>query len=274
MNNYDDMLLCRLMMRVYTVAGLAENDLPRPERCADVWEEYQDLEATLISAFRRQEINPVPVGVVSDFNGTVRKVLELVFCYEPSLLMVPSELYTLFLPYGVQGFGAPLQPPVVRLGYTGRCYDYRAKTKLITDGLQIGQRNEIVLDLFSLLNMTGDGVACRLTHELLHVFGVAEDQMEAYKPNAFFELKDSLAPFSAALQHQLDQVYPAFCAAAARVRDEHPDWVEKMVNFGNRLYLVGFPEPPEKAMTVSVYYPEKAISRTNIEWRSHEVLFM
>lgn len=272
--NYDDLLLCRLMMRIYSIIELDESDRPQPGRCPDVWEEYRGLEDELFYAFRCEGVSPVPVRVISDFNGTIKKVLELVFCYEPSLLAIPAEIYTLFSNYGVAGFAAPQQPPVVRLGYTGRCYHYRAKTKLITDGLQIEQSNEIVLDIFSLLNMTNDGVACRLTHELLHVFGVSEEEMALYKPNAFFELKDNIAPFGQVLQDKLAEVHPAFCAAAARIRDQHPAWVQKMVNLGNRLYLEGFPAPPETVMTTSVSYPEKAISRCSIDWRSHDVLFM
>lgn len=271
---YDDLLLCRLMMRIYSVVTLDEKENAYAELCPKVWEAYVSMEEHLFSAFRREGINPVAVRVVSDFNGTIKKMLELVFCYQPTILTVPPSLYALFPPYGVPDYAAPQQSPTVRLGYTGRCYHYKTKTKLITDGLQIGQRNEIVLDIFSLLNMTNDAVSCRLTHELLHVVGVSEEDMERYKPNAFFELKNNITPFGETLQQELAKVYPAFCAAAARVRDQHPDWVQRMVNFANRLYLEGFPAPPETVMMTSVSYPEKAVSKNNIDWRCHDVLYM
>ncbi len=271
---YDDLLLCRLMMRVYSVVALDERENPYAEQCPEVWQDYIALEEQLFAAFRQEGIHPVAVRVVSDFNGTIKKMLELVFCYQPMVLTVPPSLYSLFPAYGMADYNAPQQSPHVRLGYTGRCYHYKTKTRLITDGLQIGQRNEIVLDIFSLLNMTNDAVSCRLTHELLHVVGVGEEDMGDYKPNAFFELKNSIAPFGAVLQKELSQVYPNFCAAAARVRDAHPEWVQKMVNLGNRLYLAGFPAPPETVLMTSVSYPDKAISRCNIDWRCHDVLFM
>lgn len=271
---YDDLLLCRLMMRVYSVVVLDERENPYAELCAEVWDEYITMEEHLFAAFRSVGIQPVAVRVISDFNGAIKKMLELVFCYQPMVLTVPPSLYSLFPACGVTDYCAPQQPPNVRLGYTGRCYHYKTKTRLITDGLQIGQRNEIVLDIFSLLNMTNDAVSCRLTHELLHVVGVSEEEMGEYKPNAFYELKNRIAPFGEVLQKEVTQVYPAFCAAAAKVCDEHPDWVQKMVNLANRLYLAGFPAPPETVLTTSVSYPEKAISRCNIDWRCHDVLFM
>lgn len=274
MKCYDDLLLCRLMMRVYSVVALDERENPYAELCPEVWEEYIAMEGHLFAAFRQEGIQPVAVRVVSDFNGTIKKMLELIFCYQPSVLTVPASLYALFPAYGRAGYSPPRQPPRVRLGYTGRCYHYKTKTRLITDGLQIGQRNEIVLDIFSLLNMTNDAVSCRLTHELLHVVGVGEEEMGDYKPNAFFDLKNSIAPFGEVLQKELSQVYPRFGAAAARVRDKHPQWVEKMVNLGNRLYLAGFPAPPETVLKTSVSYPDKAISRCSIDWRCHDVLFM
>jgi hypothetical protein len=262
------------MMRVYSIVTLDARENSYAEFCPKVWEEYLSMEEHLFSAFRREGINPVAVRVVSDFNGTIKKMLELVFCYQPTVITVPSSLYSLFPSYGVPDYAAPQQSPTVRLGYTGRCYHYKTKTKLITDGLQIGQRNEIVLDIFSLLNMTNDAVSCRLTHELLHVVGVREEDMERYKPNAFYELKNIIAPFGDTLQKELKKVYPSFCAAAAAVRDQHPEWVQRMVNLANRLYLEGFPAPPETVLMTSVSYPERAISKCNIDWRCHEVLYM
>lgn len=271
---YDDLFLCRMMMRMYSLVHLAADDSLNIDGEEDLWQRYRYLENEMTAAFVAGGIRPTPVSVISDFNGDIKKMLELVFCYAPITITVPDDIYGLFPAYGVKGFVAPAEPPVIRFGYTGRCYDYKTKTKLITDGLQIGSLGKIVLDLFALGQMTGDGVSCRLTHELLHVFGVSEDEMAQYKPTAFLALRERMDALSGTVLTALSEAEPAFRAVVGRIAAEHPQWVEQMVQFGNRLYLYGFPAEPQTALTAAIRLPEGVTSRNTVDWRIRDVLFM
>lgn len=270
---YDDLFLCRMMMRMYTVASADPADPLFAEK-NDLWQTYRPLENEMIRAFAAEGIRPTAVSVISDFNGEIKKMPELVFCYAPQTIEVPADIYGLFPAYAVKGFSAPSEPPVIRLGYTGRCYDYKTKVKLVTDGLQIGALGKIVLDLFTLKKMTKDGVSCRLTHELLHVFGVNEEEMAVYKPKAFFALRDRMDAFSEKVLDVLNDAEPDFRRRAKAVADAHPQWEDAMEQLGNRLYLMGFPAEPKTALSAEIRLPEGVTSRNTVDWRLREILFM
>ena len=264
---YDDLFFCRMMMRCYSLPPFAE-DLSELEGL------YRRLEPELTAAFFREGIRPTPVKVTSDFNGTVDGRLELVFCYKKNTFPIPERIYRLFYDYGVVDFMPPPEPPVVRFGYTGRCYDYKTKTRFVTDGLQIGALGKIVLDLFSLSAMTRDGVSCRLTHELLHVFGVSEENMMRYKPRAFQALGEELAAFSDILLAALPGVIADLSRIGETLQIAHPDWVETLVQIGRWLYLAGFPGAPEEVLTARVSLPLAVSSQGDILWRERDILFM
>lgn len=271
---YDDLVLCRLMMRMYSLIYIDENNTVQAERGPELWQEYQAMEEELIRGFQQHQINPVPIVVVSDFSGRIKAMKELVFCDTTHTLPIPEDIYALIGNYGVPAFAAPPTPPVLRLGYSGRLYDFKTKTRLVTDGLQIGSLSKILLDIFALKKMTVDGISCRLTHELLHVFGVSEEQMDSYKSRAFFEIKNQLQPFAETVAATVRETEVAFRANAAAVAEEHPQWVKKMVELAGRLHLEGFPALPENVLTAGISFPEKAISKDNIDWRCHDILFM
>ncbi|MGM9567640.1 MAG: hypothetical protein ACI3W6_05640 [Clostridia bacterium] len=270
---YDDLFLCRMMMRMYTVSSAEPSDPLFAEKNA-LWQAYRPLENTMIHAFVSEGIRPTAVSVISDFNGDIKKMPELVFCCAPHTIEVPADIYGLFPAYGVPGFSAPAEPPVIRLGYTGRCYDYKTKVKLITDGLQIGSLGKIVLDMFTLKKMTKAGVSCRLTHELLHVFGVNEEEMAVYKPKAFFDLRERMDVFSERVLDVLNEAEPDFREGVCRVAEAHPEWEEAMEQLGNRLYLMGFPADPQTVLTAEIRLPEGVTSRNTVDWRLREILFM
>lgn len=270
---YDDLFLCRMMMRMYTLAP-ADAEHPLEGDAAKLWRSYRLLEQEMIPAFLSQGIRPQGVAVVSDFNGTIKKVPELVFCYAPGTIEIPAPIYNLFFNYGVPGFSPPSEPPVIRLGYTGRCYDYKTKVRLVTDGLQIGSLGKIVLDMYTLQKMTKAGVSCRLTHELLHVFGVSEEEMAVYKPKAYFALNEEMAAFSEKVLCSLAAVEPDFRCRVKSFADAHPQWVETMEQMGRQLYLMGFPASPDEVLSAQISLPESVTSRRTVDWRIHDVLFM
>lgn len=271
---YDDLFLCRMMMRMYTLVGRDTEGQVVTERCAELWDTYHRIEPEIFEDFRKEGVRPVPVNVVSDFNGVIRNRLQLVFCCADPALSVPEDIYALFKEYGVKGFQAPKEPPIIRFGYTGRSYDYKTKARMVTDGLQIGSLGKIVLDVFSLQNMTKDGVTCRLTHELLHVFGVSEEEMTAYKPAAFLALRDQLEHFSEDVLKSSAIAMKNLCKTSKEVADHYRIWREKMENLGNRLTLVGFPATPQTTLTARLPLPEGVTSKNTVTWREHEVLFM
>ena len=270
---YDDLFLCRMMMRMYTAAPSGSSEALTAKK-NELWQTYRLLEDVMFRAFAAEGIRPTPVSVISDFNGEIKKMPELVFCCASHTIEVPADIYGLFPAYGVPGFSAPKEPPVIRLGYTGRCYDYKTKVKLITDGLQIGSLGKIVLDMFTLKKMTKAGVSCRLTHELLHVFGVNEEEMAVYKPKAFLDLRERMDAFSEKVLDVLSKAEPDFRSGACRVAEAHPEWEDAMEQLGNRLYLMGFPADPQTTLTGEIRLPEAVTSRNNVEWRLREILFM
>lgn len=270
---YDDLFLCRMMMRMYTLVPRDFEDRPGTEK-TELWKAYRVLENSMFAAFAAEGIRSTPVSVVSDFNGDIRKMPELVFCYASETIEIPTDIYDLFPSYGVPDFSAPAEPPVIRLGYTGRCYDYKTKVRLVTDGLQIGSLGKIVLDMFSLEKMTKAGVSCRLTHELLHVFGVNEEEMAIYKPKAFFALRERMDDFSEKILAVLHRVKPDFSYRARAVAEAHPSWEDAMEHFGNRLYLMGFPADPQTVLSAEIRLPEGVTSRNTVDWRIREILFM
>lgn len=271
---YDDLILCRLMMRMYSLIDIDESGKVQPKRGGAIWQEYQKIEEELIKAFQQHRINPVPIVVVSDFSGRIKAMKELVFCDTTHTLPIPRDIYTLIGSYGVPAFAAPTEPPVLRLGYGGRLYDFKTKTRLVTDGLQIGSLSKILLDIFALKQMTIDGISCRLTHEILHVFGVSEEQMDTYKSRAFFEIKDTLKPFAETVATAVAETEAIFRANAAAVAEEQPLLLHKMTELAGRLHLEGFPALPENILRAAISFPEKAISKDNIDWRCHDILFM
>ena len=271
---YDDLFLCRMMMRMYTLVNRELEGQVVTERCTEFWDTYHRIEPQIFEDFRKEGVRPVPANVVSDFNGVVKNQMQLVFCCANPSLPVPEEIYSLFKEYGVEGFKAPEEPPTIRFGYTGRCYDYKTKTKLITDGLQIGSLGKIVFDVFSLEQMSVDGVACRLTHELLHVFGVSEEEMVTYKPAAFLELRDRLEYFSKDVLKASATAKKNLLKTSKEVADHYRIWREKMENLGNRLTLVGFPATPQTVLTAKLQLPEGVTSKNTVVWKEQEVLFM
>ena len=270
---YDALYFPRNMMRFYSLIGCGRDENVIVERNPELWQDYRKLENLLFPAFEAKGIRPVPVRVLSDFNGEIKTVLQLVFCCAEPALEVPRDLYELVGSHGKPGFKAPETPPVIRLGYTGRCYDYVSGTKLITDGIQIGALGKIVLDMFSLQHMPKDGVTCRLTHELLHVFGVSEAEMDSYKPAAYLALRPGLNDFSTLLLNQLTATVPRFQNACSQIAAEHPDWVTEMEGLGNRLYREGFPYPPSKVLSAGIRLPQ-GVNGTTVRWCSKNVLFM
>lgn len=264
---YDALFLSRMMMRSYSLPFFADD-------LSELQGLYSSLEPMLTAAFLREGVRPVPVYVTSDFNGRVEKRPELVFCCEKTSFPVSERIYRLFYDYGVAGFTPPPTPPVVRLGYTGRCYDYKTKTRFVTDGLQIGALGKIVLDLFSLSTMTRDGVSCRLTHELLHVFGVSEEDMVKYKPLAFRALGEELTEFSDILLAALPRAVADFSRIGETLQIAHPDWVETLAQIGRRLYLAGFPGAPEEVLTTRLSLPLTLSSQGDILWGERDILFM
>lgn len=271
---YDDLFLCRMMMRMYTLVHRETEGQVVTERCAELWDTYHRIEPEIFEDFRKEGVRPVPINVVSDFNGVIKNQLQLVFCCANPSLPVPRDIYALFEEYGVKDFRAPEEPPVIRFGYTGRSYDYKTKTRLVTDGLQIGSLDKIVLDVFSLENMTKDGVTCRLTHELLHVFGVSEEDMATCKPAAFLALRDRLEHFSEEVLKASATAKKNLCKTSKEVADHYRIWREKMENLGNRLTLVGFPATPQTTLTAKLQLPEGVTSKNTVTWQEHEVLFM
>lgn len=274
--DHDALFLCRMMMRFYSLLQLGEEgdrvsvEPSKPE----LWMAYRAVELKLFPAFEQMNIHPTPVCVTSDFNGRVKKVMELVFCNRRHTVGIPREIYGLFADYGKENFFVPAEPPVLRFGYTGRCYDYKTKTRLVTDGLQVGSLGKIVLDLFSLEKMSRDGISCRLTHELLHVFGVSEEEMTVYKPKAFLALRDRMDALSGEIQEILLSVRDDFLLCAARLAEENPDCVAELERLGNALYLQGFPAKPEEVLHANVMLPEGVTSKNTVDWRLREVLFM
>lgn len=264
---YDAMFLSRMMMRCYSLPLFADD-------ISELQGLYHSLEPELTAAFLREGVRPVPVCVISDFSGTVGERLELVFCCEKASFPVPERIYRLFYDYGVAGFVPPSMPPVVRLGYTGRCYDYKTKTGWITDGLQIGALGKIVLDLFSLSSMTKEGISCRLTHELLHVFGVSEEDMAQYKSRAFSDLGRELSDFSDTLCDALPGLIADFSEIGEKLQIAHPEWSDVLAQLGRRIYLAGFPGAPEEVLTTRVSLPSALSARGDILWGERDVLFM
>ena len=267
---YDPIFLCRMMMRLYTVAPEKDGKSRLPE----LWEQYRTIEEDLFSAFRSEGIHPVPVSVLSDFNGKIRTVLELVFCAEDPLIPIPVDLYQLFAEYGIRDFSAPAEPPFIRLGYTGRCYDYESKTRLITDGLQIGFLRKIALDIFSLEQMTKEGVSCRLTHEILHVYGVSEEDMAYYKPRAYFELLRQINGFSDEILFKVADTRRLFEHAASKIISANPQWVDTLTRLARGLKEYGYPDDPEKAAETALRLPIGLDENGEVLWESHNVLYM
>lgn len=266
----DPLFLCRMMMRLYTVAP-DENGVSRSPA---LWESYQEIEEGLFAAFRAENIRPVPVRVLSDFNGTIRSVLELVFCAAEPTIPIPEELYRLFGDYGVKGFTAPAEPPVIRLAYTGRCYDYETKTRLITDGLQIGSLGKIALDFYSLDEMTKAGVSCRLTHEILHVFGVSEEEMVYYKPKAYLGLLDHVNRLSDKVLAAAEAARPVFERSAGSLAAANPQWLAALTDLGQKLKDSGYPDAPERAAKTALRLPENVIDGGTVTYAVRDVLYM
>ncbi len=267
---YDPLFLCRMMMRLYTVAPDESGGSPMPE----LWEKYREIEEDLFSAFRGEGIHPVPVSVLSDFNGKIRTVMELVFCAEDPMIPVPADLYRLFAEYGIKDFSAPAEPPFIRLAYTGRCYDYETKTRLITDGLQIGILRKIALDIFSLEQMTEAGVSCRLTHEILHVYGVSEEDMAYYKPRAYFELLRRVNGFSDEILQKVADTRRRFERSAAKIGAANPQWVDTLASLARRLTEKGYPDEPEKTAEAVLSLPVGLDENGEVLRESHHVFYM
>lgn len=271
---YDDIFICRMMMRLYSLVSPGADGAPAADRCPELWAEYKSVEPVLVRAFLNHGVRFVPVNVMSDFSGEVKTVPEPVFCCIEPAFAVPGELYSLFYGYGVEGFVPPQEPPVVRLGCMGRRYDFKTKVRMVTDGLQIGSLGKIVLDMFSLKCLSVDGVSCRLTHELLHVFGVSEEQMAEYKPAAYRALREQITPFSRGLLAANAELLPRFSAACAEIAASHGDVAALLERLANCMCLEGFPAKPSEVMTAGICLPESVSSKGAVQWRIRDVMFM
>ena len=273
----DDLFLCRQIMRIYTCFGF-DNETRRLiyGMCPDLLMRYQNTEKIWEASFLSNGIEMYKCGTLSDFAGEIKIVPQVLFIYKDDRYCVPDYLIRRLSEF-LNTNGRKLQSCSLEIslywGYTGRSYLREKNEKLITDGLQRNDFNDIVLDFEMFLNASYDMFHYRIVHELLHVLGVTEEDMEQYIYYACIVTYGLEKDWWADVQRKINDSYAKFKERVGIVQKENEETLLEIKHISRQLteiniFYIGMAEIDKCTM----YHPIKLIPQ--VEIGGVEALFM
>ena len=275
MHMNEELTICRAIMRLYTCCDFnLSNHRLSFSQPNEILQEYFSKEHAIKNAFDKVGIILYPSGVCSDFNGKIKTVPEVTFIYQPIQFEIPNNL--LFsLQSVVEQLGikpVPFHNQKLLFAYSGRYYDRETQAKLITDGLQVSERDWIILDMFTYLHASRDCFHHRLIHELLHVLGVEEKNMSSLIYYSCLGTYSISEMSEESVLAEIPKIYDSFCKALRRlIRDNTPS-VNRIIALADSLRDYGFPEGISPALNATTFMPSKLFPEPEIE--GYEVLFL
>lgn len=270
---YDNLPLCRAIMRLYSYCELDLQSLRllynEPK---DVLSEYFQIEPALKLAFSQEGIILYPTGVNSLFDDIIKIVPEVFFIYTPISYNIPDELIRVlcnFLRSHKENIPAYNQQKLL-WAYSGRYFDKANNKRFITDGLQCS--NHIIIDILTYKIASHDCLHHRIVHELLHVLGVEEGEMEQFILPACSVSYDLTRPFLSLLISQVNTVINEFVEVEASIANKNRVLSERLITLGNLLYERGFPAKMDSSLFATTYMPDRLFPNADI--KGYNVLFM
>ena len=265
----DDLFLCRQIMRIYTCFGF-DNKTHRLtyEMCPDLLVRYQNVEKFLEGSFSVNGIEMYKCGTLSDFAGNIKIVPQVFFIYKADRYCVPNALIERLSEFlSANGKKTQFCSSEISLywGYTGRSFLRDKNEKLITDGLQRSDFNDIILDFDVFINSSYDMFHHRIVHELLHVLGISEEEMVQYIYSACVFTYGLESDWWIAVQRKMNDTYTRFKECVGDVQKKDEEMVSEIKYISGQLternlFYISMTEIDKSTM----YHPVKLVPQVEI----------
>ena len=150
-------------------------------------------------------------------------------------------------------------------GYTGRSFLRDKNEKLITDGLQRSDFNDIILDFDVFINSSYDMFHHRIVHELLHVLGISEEEMVQYIYSACVFTYGLESDWWIAVQRKMNDTYTRFKECVGDVQKKDEEMVSEIKYISGQLternlFYISMTEIDKSTM----YHPVKLVPQVEI----------
>lgn len=121
----------------------------------------------------------------------------------------------------------PSAPVNLYLGYLGRTLE-KDGGRLITDGLAAGENDKIYLDLAAHMVYPLDTTGWRITHELLHTFGLREEEERGVDWQVYLQHKNLIDEYAQKVKHQIPTQKAKVDMRCKQVEMQHADMIQAL----------------------------------------------
>jgi len=231
-----------------------DREIIPPESHAELFNRYRGIEDELKRAFKRNGIDLIIGGTTTCFDAEVATVSQPLFVDAIPSFIVPEEIMDLFSNHFIHS--QPRQCSVKfaligRMLLNDNCY--------ATGGLEMPGKDCLYFDYGVHSASSSDQFLYQFIHELLHFFGITEENMPAKNLVFALLMGPSLAPYTTELQGELMSSFQSF---KRRCRDTYfnsPNLGEELVSLSEELSNKGvYPFSPLVSTSVSMYFSTAA----------------
>ena len=271
---YKKLEIYRAIMRIYSFCNfdLQTCQLTHGEPTDALHMYFSQIQPLLKKKFSDEGLVLYPTGVNSCFNDKVRTELEVFFLYEKEYYNIPEEILICLQKYlNSKKLSVPhYENSQLYWAYSGRFLDKGSNARFVTDGLQYS--NKIAIDFITYTVAPHDALHHRIIHELLHILGVEENQMNELILEACRNSYELTKPFIQSVIQQAVPIGEQFMKIAENISYQNPTLVKKLLSISDDLYNVGFPVKMDTPLFATMYMPSQFFP--NPECKGFHILFM
>lgn len=135
MLEYDDLIMCRLIARMFVnMEYITKDNKTIFSNNKELSKKYNDIHKELIECFKSEDIEMNAITTYSKYVGEERSEVQVIFDYLKFPFKISEDLFSI-LKGSSYCCDNELHSPIVSLGFTGRYYDFERDTRCIINAI-------------------------------------------------------------------------------------------------------------------------------------------